>query len=305
MPRIMVPRIMVTETHAKPPAGTPEAAPPRREAPPMAVAASCANCGTPVTGPYCASCGECHAENRSRTLGELGQEMVTEHFGLETRLFRTLYELFARPGRPTAEYLGGKRRRYVKPLRLFLFVSALSFLAISVHEPMSFDLESLAAQDPYGNWDAVLEDASEEAGVSRALISERFEARMNRVLPIVNLVGPFLLALLLKLLYLGSGRYYYDHVLFALHFSTLSVILGTLALPLFSGASGLGSMLYMAVSLGGSTVFLYLMQRRVYPEPFGPRLVRFLGLLVGFVVQITIYSVSAFVIALIWLLVFS
>ena len=290
---------MVTETQEEPPAEKLAAKRPPPEAD------VCAGCGAAVTGPYCAGCGACHARNRSRSLGELGREMVTEHLGLETRLFRTLYELFAKPGKPTAQYLAGKRRRYLKPLRLFLGVSALSFLMMSVYEPMSFSLEDLAAQAPGSGFDTMLEEISAEAGVSRALVSERFEARVNQVLPIMNLVGPFVFALLLKLLYLGTGRYYYDHVIFALHFTTVYILLGTLALPLYGGIGSASSNVYIYVSSLSAAVYLYLMQRRVYPGPLPLRLVQFLALVVGFMVQGFVYAVGAFTVALMWLVFFS
>jgi hypothetical protein len=56
-------------------------------------------------------------------------ELVTEHFGLDTKVARTLATLIRHPGRLTLEFLAGRRVRYVPPLRLYLSLSVLFFLA--------------------------------------------------------------------------------------------------------------------------------------------------------------------------------
>jgi hypothetical protein len=51
---------------------------------------------------------------------------------LEGALWRTLRLLLARPGRLTREYLDGRRRMYVLPLRLYLTCSFLFFLVLKL-----------------------------------------------------------------------------------------------------------------------------------------------------------------------------
>ncbi len=72
-----------------------------------------------------------------------------------------------------------------------------------------------------------------------------------------------LFALLLKLLYLGSGRYYGEHLLFALHsnafaFMMLGVLLVTPDLPLLTGAMFLWLVFYLPTAMrrvyGGTRV---------------------------------------------------
>jgi hypothetical protein len=56
-------------------------------------------------------------------------EIVSEHFGLDTKVARTLAALFRHPGRLTVEFLAGRRVRYLPPLRLYVYLSVIYFLA--------------------------------------------------------------------------------------------------------------------------------------------------------------------------------
>ena len=55
-------------------------------------------------------------------------ELVAEHFGLDSKVARTLIALVRWPGRLTNEFIRGRRVRYVPPLRLYLSLSVLFFL---------------------------------------------------------------------------------------------------------------------------------------------------------------------------------
>jgi hypothetical protein len=93
--------------------------------------ASCANCATPLLGPWCYHCGQSGEEfHRSifKLLGEVFEGLL--HF--DGRVWRTLPDLFRRPGHLTRSFLNGHRAPQIPPLRLFLVVLLLIFLAGSL-----------------------------------------------------------------------------------------------------------------------------------------------------------------------------
>jgi hypothetical protein len=57
-------------------------------------------------------------------------EFVLHYFAAEGQLWRTLKALVLHPGRLTVEYLRGRKRQYVLPLRLYLTVSVVFFLLL-------------------------------------------------------------------------------------------------------------------------------------------------------------------------------
>ena len=92
---------------------------------------ACRNCGTPATLKFCPECGQ-ETALHPPTLGEFLHEFVGHYAALEGALWRTLRLLLTKPGRLTHEYLDGRRRQYVLPLRLYLTCSFLFFLVLKL-----------------------------------------------------------------------------------------------------------------------------------------------------------------------------
>lgn len=86
----------------------------------------CRNCGTPLQGPHCHACGQ-PVKGLMRPLGNVFGDLLDSVFELDTRVFRTVGPLFARPGFLSREYFDGRQIRYVTPFRLFFFLAVLAF----------------------------------------------------------------------------------------------------------------------------------------------------------------------------------
>ncbi|MBS0327277.1 MAG: DUF3667 domain-containing protein [Proteobacteria bacterium] len=104
--------------------------------PSFASARCCANCGAAAPGAYCPSCGQ---ETRIElpTVRAFMRDAAGRYVALDGRTVRTLRDLMFRPGFLTREYLAGRRRRYIRPGRLFLVLSLAMFavLRLGNHDP--------------------------------------------------------------------------------------------------------------------------------------------------------------------------
>jgi hypothetical protein len=105
----------------------------------------CANCGTSVTGRFCAACGQ--PAHVHRTLHHMAEELFHGLLHFDTKGWRTLPMLFFRPGTLTHQYIHGKRARFVSPVAMFLFSVFLMFFAFAF-APSSGDRESASAEAP-------------------------------------------------------------------------------------------------------------------------------------------------------------
>lgn len=97
--------------------------------------ASCRNCGASLDlEPAPEWCPRCGQETRLHppTLWEFAHEFVGHYVAMEGALWRTLKALVLQPGRLTREYLDGRRRHYVLPLRLYLSASFLFFMLVKL-----------------------------------------------------------------------------------------------------------------------------------------------------------------------------
>jgi len=107
------------------------------------------------------------------SLGEFLHEFVGHYVALEGALWTSLRLLLLRPGGLTREYLAGRRRRYVLPLRLYLSASFLFFLVLKlVPSAGEAVLQAPAGAHPAGVGAAAEARIGADAAAPRARESE-------------------------------------------------------------------------------------------------------------------------------------
>lgn len=94
-----------------------------------AAGGQCLNCAAPLSGPFCANCGQ--KARLSRSLAAFFSDLVSGLFNFESRFWRTLPMLAWCPGDLTRRYVEGQRARFISPIALYLFSVFLMFAALS------------------------------------------------------------------------------------------------------------------------------------------------------------------------------
>jgi hypothetical protein len=94
---------------------------------PLRKETDCLNCGAIVQGRYCHICGQENTEPK-----ETFWHMVTHFFyditHFDGSFFVTLKQLLFRPGFLSREYMMGRRKKFLHPVRMYVFTSAVFFL---------------------------------------------------------------------------------------------------------------------------------------------------------------------------------
>lgn len=103
----------------------------RKEKPGSPIDAECLNCGTTFSGNFCPNCGQA-VQEYDKPFGFIFYNFLGDFFAFDSRFFKTLFVLIARPGFLTKEYFAGRRVRYAPPFRLFVFVSFLLFFLLQL-----------------------------------------------------------------------------------------------------------------------------------------------------------------------------
>ena len=333
----------------------------------------CLNCKAPLAGQYCASCGQ-RARSRLISLWELVRDAFGDLFELDSRLWRTLVPLFARPGVLTRDYLEGRRARYMPPFRTYLVLSIIFFLVAFfdprkdlqiLFEPVdsaetsatteaggapdydAAEQQALKKIDEAGvtlseeqrqklkkanrGFNITIDDEDGEAGCSfddyeetqlpqwlaKRLTKERllqvcnkvkadggqaFSRRMLDNIPASLFFLLPLMALVLKMLYPLSKRYYVEHLLFVVHFHAFFFLVLTLQILL----SRLGSLAplpeaipiltIVAVSLY-IPVYLYKAMRRVYAQGHLMTTMKYLALNTAYIFGFSLVLITATLVA--------
>jgi hypothetical protein len=107
----------------------------------------CLNCGTYLTGNFCSYCGQKDLPAKE-TFRSLFGQFLGGILNYDSALVKTMTRLFGAPGKLSADYLKGQRARYIHPVRLYLFISALFFLSLNyVFVPLEKSVESSSPWD--------------------------------------------------------------------------------------------------------------------------------------------------------------
>ena len=96
---------------------------------------SCLNCHAPLTGPYCAACGQ--KAHVHRSLRAFMGDFVAGLMNFEGKFWRTLPMLAWRPGDLTRRYIGGERARFISPVALYLFTVFAMFAVLNFNGTFS------------------------------------------------------------------------------------------------------------------------------------------------------------------------
>ena len=256
----------------------------------------CRNCGNEVTGEYCGHCGQREGRADRRFL-DLAGEMLGDVFDLDSRFWKTLFYLLFRPGYLSAEFMAGRRARYLPPLRLYLVISFVIFLAMSFYtsnaivvgsdpeERLSDDvvvsinsggLEQAAdgeGPEDAGEWRADIgladehspqwlkdidQRAEENVVKLREDPSEFIETMVDYLPQLMFLLLP-LFALLVQIAYLFSPFHYLQHLVFTLHYHSFAFLLYLIGHCLVLAGWEPTGWLYLALM-----VYLVLALRQAY-----------------------------------------
>ena len=208
----------------------------------LPAAPACRNCGTPAGGKFCPECGQ-DTQPHPPTAREFLHEFVGHYIALEGPLWITLKTL-ARPGALTLEYLAGRKRRYVHPLRLYLTASIVFFIVAKVFLPAldsrvvsthGADRSIATFQCDVG--DTVCRDIEQRirknfGDMTRAQAGERMSQRLVELFPYAMFVLLPVFALLTRAVYWNRPCNYGEHLVFALHYHAAVFFIGALVEPL-------------------------------------------------------------------------
>lgn len=90
---------------------------------------TCLNCGKIVEERFCTHCGQENLEP-VESVGHLINHFFEDLTHFDGKFFITVKDLIIRPGFLTREYVAGRRTTYLNPIRMYIFISAMFFLAL-------------------------------------------------------------------------------------------------------------------------------------------------------------------------------
>lgn len=266
------------------------------------VAGACVSCGALLAGEYCHACGERRRTPEQLSLRHSLREFADDVFDLDSRVVRSLRLLLLQPGFLTLEFIRGRRRPYLGPLRMYLTAFAVTLFAAML-------LPRTAPQQPNRtmtlakqglHWLAV------RRGTTDAAVEKALEETFVQHLTWVSVLIPLVLAGFLFAFFHRRRRWFGEHLVFAAHLGTVNLLVGLLLIPFQLALFPFGPRVMTVV--GGLTVvpmfaWMMLAVRRVYgagwPGAVGWTLVLFVALSIGQTVA-TALALCTAVLSILW-----
>jgi hypothetical protein len=106
----------------------------------------CENCGTQLTGLYCAQCGQAAIDYR-RSFRHVIVDLLDSFLNWDSKFIATIALLIVKPWRLTNEFLAGRRVEYLHPARLYLLASILFFF-VATYGAKSIHVDPTAQVTP-------------------------------------------------------------------------------------------------------------------------------------------------------------
>ena len=271
-------------------------------------APACPNCGAAASGRYCARCGEELRRATSGPLRDLVARARDARAGLAPSSLRTFVALIRSPGLLTCEYLAGRRRRYLRPLQLFLLCNVVYFFLQPRFgmDMLSTPLRTHMSLLPYSGLAAgMVSDAVARRGGEWTTYSLVFDTTLDHLSrSLVIVLGPMGAAAvgLVQWRRLPARAPF----VFALHFYAFALLVSP---PLFAliilvlhhalggvlSRDNLGEVLQLAPILVWA-VYLYLALRRVYGQRRGLSAIKAMVLLAATLAILQIYRFILFLV---------
>lgn len=221
----------------------------------------CFNCDSKLRASdnYCFNCGQ---ENHDKkvSVSLLLNDFAGDYLTFDSKVLRSLASVVFKPGLLASEYADGKRTRYVKPIRLFLFISFIYFLLLNLTaqntnmvqtsaggESSGFNFtlgdntnnETSSTREAVDSLDQVIADSmstpeqklkASNMKLEMVSASDEFVRMAMKAFSYCFLVMAPLLALIFLLFFHRKRRFYVEHLVLSLNVHSVMFVLLTLSL---------------------------------------------------------------------------
>lgn len=266
----------------------------------------CKNCGAAFSGHYCNQCGEKLYTEKDKAASHIFEEVVHFLTHFDSKFFKTLFLFFRRPGFVSKDYCAGKRKKYFKPVSLFL-VGVVIYLFFPLLEGLNISFENhINNNNTFGirytqNWaDAKMHKQQ----ISKKALAEKFNHTSPKVAKLFLFVLLPLSALWLNLIFKKKRRYFFDHFILSTEINTALLFLLFTILPLlfialakafhFHGDYGDQSIAYDIAEALLILVLLSAAFRRFYEVSLVRAVLQSVVFLLGFLLALFIYRQLVF-----------
>lgn len=204
-------------------------------------------------------------------------------FRIDSKVSRSLYALFTKPGKLSAEYCDNRRAAYTPPFRLYLISSILFFFTLTTINFFGLNFQATPSPNddgvqveqtltPVERFQSFIKVYPEDGGIVRELKMaaksdlKQLIADVYDKLPLINFLLVPIYALLLKLMFKSANRFYSEHFVLVLHNSSFLFLVYAFMFVLQPWLGPIPNIFLMALVLIWTALYQLFSYRRMYPD---------------------------------------
>ncbi len=238
----------------------------------------CTNCSAPLPlqEPFCPYCGQKNID-RKISLWVFFKEFLGEYTRLDAKLLRSMISLITKPGFLTREYWAGRRKAYLRPTQIFLFMGLITFLLFS----WMIEINNSSSNNLHVSFNEGIESINGKSYFERHIQENVAQAKKNplaliqkvlKQLPLSLLVLLPVYAFFVKLFFRKKSPYLVEHFVHLLHIHAFIFLVG--AIFSFVGILGFRHALLNWIAFLAIIIYIFISLKRVYQEKTGRLLVK-------------------------------
>ncbi len=193
---------------------------------------TCINCGNTFEGKFCNACGEKFYTDKDKSFKHLAEEAVHFITHFDSKFLITLKSVLLKTGQYALAFTQGKRKKYIKPVTLFLIVVVL-YLIFPMFKGLNMQFNTyLNPRYGYTSFAVPIVNAKISKGITREELKIHYDETSPKFAKFLLLLYLPLTAAALSLLFIRRRKFFFDHFILATELNTFYVFVLFLVVPL-------------------------------------------------------------------------
>ncbi len=191
----------------------------------------CKNCQHAYEGKFCNHCGEKVIVDRDKTIGHFFEDALHFITHLDGTLVNTLKTMFLTPGKLSFDYCAGIRKKYFKPLSLFLLM-VIIYLLFPYFQGLNMSMEYYTYNTFYGKLAREsIYNVMSQTGLSKNQVASIFHQKTEKLSKFLLIIIIPFTALFFKFIFPKKKKYFFDYLVYATEVNCVYLLWGFLILP--------------------------------------------------------------------------
>lgn len=188
-----------------------------------------------MTGKFCSNCGEKAHKDHDKKIVHLLDESFHFITHFEGSFFTSFKTFLKKPGKYSADYCGGIRKKYFKPISFFLMLVIL-YLLFPRFQGLNMKFYAYTSPKYNKSWYAVpaAEKKMKTHHLTEQELAEKYDKKSPAFAKFFLLILLPLVALVLAILFYTSKKYFFDHFILSTELTSFYIFSQFLFLPFLS-----------------------------------------------------------------------